>query len=82
MSDTNDNYTIALGLSYAIVAMERLPTEWQEQGELNAMRALIDRIVPDKGFRQRFISVSQSVLAGSGKSYTRPAVVAGKSDAN
>ena len=71
MTESEDGYLVAVGLSYAIAALERLPAERQEESELNALRAMLAQLVPDKGFRQQFLSISQCVLAGNGRPSTR-----------
>jgi hypothetical protein len=75
MTNSEDGYIIAVGLSYAIAALEKLPAERQEESELDALRAMLAQLVPDKGFRQQFLSISQCVLAGNGKPSTRATFV-------
>ena len=66
-----DSLTIATALSYAIVAIESLPPEWRSGGpkdELDSMRALLQRVLPDSG-----IPKPVSYHFGRGAEWTGPA---------
>ena len=70
-----DSYTIATALSFAIAAIEALPAESQEPDELDAMRALFVRILPDEILQAQFLIIARDMLAGRGKPFERPRLV-------
>ena len=70
-----DSYTIATALSFAIAAIEALPAELREPDELDAMRALFVRILPDEILQAQFLIIARDMLAGRGKPFERPRLV-------
>ena len=44
-----------MALSYAIAAVEKLPVAWQDEGDLVAMKGLMDRMAPDSDFHAQFV---------------------------
>ena len=68
----DDSHTIAVAVSYAIAAIERLPLEWRDMDELCAMRDLFKRIIADEQLQTQFLEVSRETLAGRGRLFKRP----------
>jgi hypothetical protein len=61
-----DHSTICKALAYAIVAIERLPDEWQEWSDKEDMGKLLEARCPDEYTRNHYITVARSHLERRG----------------
>ena len=65
-SITRNNVIIMKALAYAIVAIERLPEQWQEWGDKEDMRALLDAMAGSAIYHDHFITEARGFLERRG----------------